>query len=50
MRARNGAARAAAEFQKILDHPGVVLNFPLSALASVAPVVRKELTAVSLGT
>ena len=24
---------AAAEFQKIIDHPGVVLNFPLGALA-----------------
>ena len=24
---------AAAEFQKILDHPGVVRNFPLGALA-----------------
>jgi DNA-binding winged helix-turn-helix (wHTH) protein/tetratricopeptide (TPR) repeat protein len=32
LRARNGAA-AAAEFQKILDHPGVVLNSPLGALA-----------------
>ena len=25
--------QAAAEFQKIVDHPGVVLNFPLGALA-----------------
>jgi len=25
--------QAAGEFQKILDHPGVVLNFPLGALA-----------------
>ena len=25
--------KAAAEFQKILDHPGIVLNFPLGALA-----------------
>jgi eukaryotic-like serine/threonine-protein kinase len=32
LRTRNGAA-AAAEFQKILDHPGVVLNSPLGALA-----------------
>jgi hypothetical protein len=24
---------AAAEFQKILDHPGVIVNFPLSALS-----------------
>jgi Flp pilus assembly protein TadD len=30
--ARQGSA-AAAEFQKILDHPGVVLNEPISALA-----------------
>jgi DNA-binding winged helix-turn-helix (wHTH) protein/Flp pilus assembly protein TadD len=29
---RNGPA-AVAEFQKILDHPGIVLNFPLGALA-----------------
>jgi len=28
----NGAA-AAAEFQKLLDHPGIALNFPLGALA-----------------
>jgi eukaryotic-like serine/threonine-protein kinase len=30
--ARNGAA-AATEFQKLVDHRGVVLNFPLGALA-----------------
>jgi tetratricopeptide (TPR) repeat protein len=30
--ARNGAA-AAGEFQKILDHRGIVLNLPLGALA-----------------
>ncbi len=30
--AHNGSA-AAAEFQKFLDHPGIVLNFPLGALA-----------------
>jgi len=30
--ARNGSA-AAGEFQKILDHRGIVLNFPLGALA-----------------
>ena len=30
--AHNGAA-AAAEFQKLLDHRGIVLNFPLGALA-----------------
>ena len=32
LRAKNGAA-AAAEFQKIIDHRGIVLNFPLGALA-----------------
>ena len=32
--ARQGAA-AAGEFQKILDHPGLVLNFPLHALAQL---------------
>jgi tetratricopeptide (TPR) repeat protein len=30
--ARKGG-EAAAEFQKILDHPGVIVNFPLGALA-----------------
>jgi hypothetical protein len=30
--ARNGTA-AAAEFQKLLDHRGIVLNYPLGALA-----------------
>ena len=25
--------RATAEFQKLIDHPGMVLNFPLGALA-----------------
>jgi eukaryotic-like serine/threonine-protein kinase len=30
--AGNGAL-AAAEFEKILDHPGVIVNFPLSALS-----------------
>jgi eukaryotic-like serine/threonine-protein kinase len=29
---KNGSA-AAAEFQKFLDHPGIVLNFPLGSLA-----------------
>jgi len=32
LRLHQGAS-AAAEFQKLLDHPGVVRNFPLSALA-----------------
>ena len=30
--ARHGG-EAAAEFQKFVDHPGIVLNFPLGALA-----------------
>jgi len=30
--ARNGTA-AATEFQKLLDHRGIVVNFPLGALA-----------------
>jgi serine/threonine protein kinase/predicted Zn-dependent protease len=34
LRAANGAA-AAEEFQKIIDHRGIVLNFPLGALAHV---------------
>lgn len=29
------AEKAAAEFQKIIDHPGIVLNFPFAALAYV---------------
>lgn len=29
----NQASNAAGEFQKVLDHPGCVLNFPLGALA-----------------
>jgi hypothetical protein len=32
LKAHNGAA-AAGEFQKILDHRGIVLNLPLGALA-----------------
>ncbi len=32
--ARNGSA-AATEFQKVIDHRGIVLNFPLGALAHV---------------
>jgi eukaryotic-like serine/threonine-protein kinase len=30
--AHNGTA-AAAQFQRILDHPGIVVNFPTGALA-----------------
>jgi len=32
-RAASNGGLAAAEFQKILDHPGVIVNFPLSALS-----------------
>jgi hypothetical protein len=32
VQARNGDA-AAAEFQKILNHRGIVINFPLASLA-----------------
>jgi tetratricopeptide (TPR) repeat protein len=31
--AAHNSNAAAAEFQKLLDHPGIVLNFPLGALA-----------------
>jgi DNA-binding winged helix-turn-helix (wHTH) protein/Flp pilus assembly protein TadD len=31
--ATGDGSKAAAEFQKLLDHPGMVLNFPLGALA-----------------
>jgi eukaryotic-like serine/threonine-protein kinase len=30
--ARNGTA-AAAQFQRILDHPGITINFPTGVLA-----------------
>jgi eukaryotic-like serine/threonine-protein kinase len=33
--ALNQGGAATAEFQKILDHPGVVLNEPIGALAQV---------------
>jgi len=32
MAAQNGVA-AAAEFQKLIDHPGIVLNQPIGSLA-----------------
>jgi Tfp pilus assembly protein PilF len=32
LRAKNGDA-AAAEFQKILNHRGIIVNFPLASLA-----------------
>ena len=34
--AKNGVA-AQAEFQKILDHPGIVLNDPVGAMAQLGP-------------
>ena len=37
--AHNGTA-AATEFQKLLDHRGIVLNFPLGALAHLRPGPR----------
>jgi hypothetical protein len=36
---------AAAEFQKILDHPGIVLNFPVGALAHLQLARAKVLAA-----
>ena len=32
-RSLSHSANAAGEFQKLLDHPGCVMNFPLGALA-----------------
>jgi hypothetical protein len=36
---RNGAA-AQAEFQKFIDHRGLIANFPLGALARLGPCPR----------
>ncbi|MGO9123873.1 MAG: protein kinase domain-containing protein [Terriglobales bacterium] len=46
--ARNGDL-AAAEFQKILDHPGVLVNFPLSALAHLGLGRARALSGDSAG-
>jgi len=46
--AGNGAL-AAAEFQKILDHPGVIVNFPLSALAHLGLGRARALSGDSAG-
>jgi len=35
---------AAAEFQKILDHPGVIVNFPLSALSHLGLARARSLS------
>src|SRR5580658_4951864 len=40
---------AAAEFQKILDHPGVIVNFPLSALCHLGLGRARALSGDSAG-
>jgi eukaryotic-like serine/threonine-protein kinase len=40
---------AAAEFQKILDHPGVIVNFPLSALSHLGLGRARSLSGDSAG-
>jgi len=40
---------AAAEFQKILDHPGVIVNFPLSALSHLGLARARALSGDSAG-
>ncbi|MGH9539383.1 MAG: protein kinase domain-containing protein [Terriglobales bacterium] len=46
--ARQGSA-AASEFQKLIDHPGMVLNFPLGALARVGVARARALAGDSTG-
>jgi tetratricopeptide (TPR) repeat protein len=46
--AKNGA-QAAAEFQKILDHSGVIVNFPLSALSHLGLGRARALSADATG-
>jgi tetratricopeptide (TPR) repeat protein len=43
------AGLAAAEFQKILDHPGVIVNFPLSALSHLGLGRARALSGDSAG-
>ncbi|MGA7365312.1 MAG: serine/threonine-protein kinase [Candidatus Sulfotelmatobacter sp.] len=43
------AQRAAAEFQKILDHPGVIVNFPLSALSLLGLAQARALSGDNAG-
>jgi eukaryotic-like serine/threonine-protein kinase len=40
---------AASEFQKILDHPGVIVNFPLSALSHLGMGRARFLSGDSVG-
>jgi eukaryotic-like serine/threonine-protein kinase len=40
---------AAAEFQKILDHPGVIVNFPLSALSHLGLARARALSRDTAG-
>ena len=46
--ASNGGL-AAAEFQKILDHPGVIVNFPLSALSHLGLGRARALSGDTVG-
>ena len=46
--ARQGSA-ATVEFQKLIDHPGMVLNFPLGALARVGLARARVLAGDSTG-
>jgi len=48
LRAGNGGL-AASEFQKILDHPGVIVNFPLSALSHLGLGRARALSGDSAG-
>jgi hypothetical protein len=43
------AQHAAAEFQKILDHPGVIMNFPLSALSHLGLAQARALSGDNAG-
>jgi eukaryotic-like serine/threonine-protein kinase len=46
---RENAQHAAAEFQKILDHPGVIVNFPLSALSHLGLARARSLSGDTTG-
>jgi tetratricopeptide (TPR) repeat protein len=48
--ASGNGALAGAEFQKILDHPGVIVNFPLSALSHLGFARARGLSGDSAGT
>jgi serine/threonine protein kinase/tetratricopeptide (TPR) repeat protein len=43
------AQHAGAEFQKIIDHPGVIVNFPLSALSHLGLARARALSRDSAG-